>query len=203
MAEPHLPNQAAHHVIPFIKFVPQWFIDCGPGSGVEAREVRKRWPRVNLLGLEPSPIGFESASCLFPKNGNSTLLNKAVWDSDCKLNLKKPDDLLHSTFRDWETGNTIEVEARSLDSLDKELGPFDDVLLWMDIEGSEEKALRGASGLFERRVIKAVNIEVNSETAELLNGLLSQYGFDKRRTYLDQGHGGSRDELWLLQKEVV
>ena len=195
MIEPHLPGQAKHHVIPFLKFTPRWFIDCGPGSGAEAEEIREKWPEVSILGLDPSPIGFEAASILFPADENSRLLNVGVWEHDCRLALRKPDDLLHSTFRELP-GKTVEVTARSLDSLDKEFGPFDNALLWIDIEGSEERALLGAKELMERGAIKAINIEVNSTTAEVLHPLLTRYGFSKLRTYFDQGHGRSRDELW-------
>lgn len=204
MVEEHLPTQASQHVIPFLNFTPRWFIDCGPGSGVEAREIREAWPKVKLLGLEPSLIGYEAAKTLFPTGGRSRLLNVGVWDTDCTLTLSKPDDLLHSTFRTFNYPvKSVEVTVRSLDSLDRELGPFYDTLLWIDIEGSEERALLGAKWLLKRGTIKAVNIEVNDETAEVLHDLLASHGFSKLRTYFDQGNGHSRDELWLLNGSKV
>lgn len=200
MIKPHLPTQASEHVIPFLDFTPQWFIDCGPGSGVEALEVKEKWPDVNILRLEPSPVGFIAASRLFPAGDNSRLLNLGVWDFDCKLNLSNPYTLLNSTFRTLdEPESVIEVQVRSLDSLDQEFGPFNDVLLWIDIEGSEMRALSGADNLLGRRVIKAINVEVNGETQYSIHPRLRGHGFSKLRTYFDQGNGHSRDELWVLK----
>lgn len=48
------------------------------------------------------------------------------------------------------------------DYLDRLHGPFHDAVMWLDIEGSELEALYGANGLFTRKAILLVNVEMAS-----------------------------------------
>ena len=204
------PRQAREHFIPHIKFIPEWFIDCGPGCASEYKDARHKWPSVALLGLEPSPIGYEAARQGFPVDDNSLLLQVAIWDKDEIITLHQASDLLHSLcFRradeaqtDDPTGDSadmVKVQARSLDSLDAEYGPFDKVVLWMDIEGSERRALRGAKNLLSRGAIWAVNIETRPEYEIEFNTILSQSGLKTVSRYLQCETYW--DEVWIRRGE--
>lgn len=202
MIAPYKPKQASEHVLPYLKFAPKWFLDCGPGSGVESLSVLAAYPNIKILAIEPSPIGYEAAlKLLNPDKYGIVLINAAIWSEDrSDLLLEKPSQLLCSSFFRNAVGDdpAVRVQGRSLDSLDREYGPFEDVLLWMDIEGSEWNALVGARDLLDRRAIKAINLEVNGNTEGIIHGVMEGRGFRLVRTYFDHGQGGSKDELWEL-----
>lgn len=187
------PTQASEHFTPYVHYTPDWFIDLGPASATEFLAARQAWPRVKLLGLEPSPVGFQYAQERWPADG--ILLQAAAWDTDGTLTLHQANDLLHGicypgwneAMNDDPTGisaDMLTVPCRSLDSLDREYGPFREAVIWADIEGSERRALKGAIGLFERKAICAVNLEMRPAYTKEVDAFMTQYGFDKVRCYL-------------------
>jgi FkbM family methyltransferase len=199
-------GQATEHFIPYLDFAPKWFIDCGPGSAVEFLNMRYEWPTVKLIGLEPSPVGYEAAKARWPKDG--VLLNAAVWDCDGTVKLCYPQDLLHGTcYHDGQHNiaddttlpadfmDVADVPCRSIDSLDIEYGPFVDAALWMDIEGAERRALKGAAKVLERGGIRAVNLETRPDVCAEVAAVLQGYGFRKVREYF--ACETVRDEVWL------
>lgn len=210
VGDSYKPRQAKEHFIPHINFIPEWFIDCGPGCASEYKDARLQWPSVTLLGLEPSPIGYEAAKLKFPKDDQALLLQVAVWDKDEVINLHQSSDLLHSlcfkradeAVTDDPTGDSsdmAQVQARSLDSLDQEYGPIDKAILWLDIEGSERRALRGAYKLLRRGAIWAVNIETRPEYEQEFNIILSQSGLKSIGRYFECDTYW--DEVWVRRGE--
>lgn len=192
----YLPDQARHHLLPRLDFVPRWFIDCGPGSGGEALVMMEAFPDIRVIGVEPSPAGFREASRLWGGAGN--LVEKAMWDApDQKIELFGPEELLHSTsfYRGSKEGSIL-VETTSLDALDALYGPFEYAILWMDIEGAEANALRGGKDTFARGAVRAVNLEVRPTTEGELHTILLGYGLRKVSEYLVCET--YRDEVWLL-----
>lgn len=152
---------AVHQYEPF-----KWFLLGGPANANEAQTALRRWPGVKVVGVEPNPdaIAFQ-LSHGWP--GGHPLINRALWGSIRQIHVA-------------DTGSTL-VHARAAfggdlsrgiwqtttwDELDKQYGPFEDALLWMDIEGSELEALQGALGLLNRKAILAANIELLSRPEE-------------------------------------
>ncbi len=175
-----------------------------PPVAEEHLDARTAWRAVKLLGLEPSPVGYAAALTRWPADGQ--LLNAAVWDSDGEITLHKATDMCHGTaFKDWahnladdltgDSGDMVTVPARSLDSLDAEYGPFADVALWIDIDGSESRALAGAAKLLARNAILAVNIETRPEFAKAIGQLLRTAGLAPVRKYLECR--SYWDEVWV------
>lgn len=203
------PGQARQHFIPYLKFTPEWFIELGPGSAVEFLEVREKWPEVKLLGLEPSPVGYQAAKARWPADG--ILLQVAGWECDGLIRLFHPGDLLHSLCYydgphvldddplalDNKLEDSVLIPARSLDSLDKEYGPFKNAVLWMDIEGSERRVLKGAAKLLKRGAIRAVNVEVRPQYAKVIGDLLKAGDLQKVREYF--ACETVRDEVWTRE----
>lgn len=199
-------RQASEHFIPFVRVIPKWFIDCGPGSAWEFQAANRAWPNARILGLEPSPVGYRAALNRWPKGG--ILLPVAAWDRDEPVRLYYPQDLLHGTaFFDGErninddvtpapTDDWLEVQGRSLDSLDREYGPFEQVALWMDIEGAERRALRGAKNLLDRGEIVAVNVEVRPDSYREVKEILTKAGLKFVRDYF--ACETVRDEVWTI-----
>lgn len=187
------PGQALEHFCPYVPFKPQWFIDCGPACAEEHLDARAAWPGVRLLGLEPSPVGYAAAARRWPADG--VLLNAAAWDADGVVTLHQAHDMLHGTtfvsmehsFRDDVSGeprDAVEAAARSLDSLDREYGPFAEAVLWLDVDGSELRVLRGAAGLLARGAIVAVNVETRPQNADALAAVLKAAGLASVRRYM-------------------
>ena len=200
----HLPLQAREHFIPYIQFQPKWLLSCGPANGEEYLAIRKHWPGIRLLGLEPSPVGYAYALKQWPADG--ILLQVAVWDRDETVTLHKAHDLMHGTcFVDFDhiladdltgdSGDSIQVPARSLDSLDAEYGPFAEAILWLDVEGSERRALEGATWLIARGAIRAVNIEMRPQYATDFQRLFESWGFVSVRRYFECETYW--DEVWV------
>lgn len=199
------PGQAAEHFCPYLPHAPAWFIDLGPGSAEEHLDARRAWPACHLLGMEPSPVGYAAALRRWPDNGR--LLPAAAWDTDGELALHKANDILHGTaFANYDailadapggtTGDMVRVVCRSLDSLDREYGPFADVALWMDVEGAEQRVLRGAAGLLARRAILAVNVETRPANAAEIGQVLEGAGMRRVNRYL--ACATYWDDVWVL-----
>ena len=87
------------------------------------------------------------------------------------------------------------VQARSLDSIDQQYGPFREAALWMDVEGSERRVLRGAKRLLEDGVITSVNIEMRPHLAEEFDRVFKGYGFVSIRRYFECATYW--DEVWV------
>lgn len=210
--EPYKKGQCYDHFLPRLDFKPEWMIDCGPANAYEAMTVYNRWNDVKFLLLEPSPISFEAALKNLPPGG--TLLEAAVWDRDTYVDLYYPEDLLHSNLfgthenaivedthgLGFDTSDVSKVQARSLDSLDNEYGPFSKAILWLDVEGAERRALKGASRLLESGAIWAINLENRPDFAAEIDQLLIPRGFEKLYTYFECA--SVRDEVWLLKTRV-
>src|SRR5207244_11987481 len=81
----------------------------------------------------------------------------------------------------------------SWDRLDGMCGPFDRAVLWLDVEGSELRALRGAARLLARGAVDLVNVEVidrggDRAALEAVSELLRGAGLDRKSTRLNSSH---------------
>lgn len=190
MSEYYSPDNLATVILHVPKgLTPKWLLLGGPADGCEAQKARIQWPSIRIIGIEPNPEAYEWQL----KNG---------WPSDCPLLLYA---LADSCGQDIELvyepgklrnascdpdslkgnrGNPSAVyrkaETISLDYLDWRYGPFEDAILWLDIEGSEYKALQGAKYLIERRAFVVMNLEMQNRVPGLMEGipaLLSPYGY--------------------------
>jgi hypothetical protein len=124
-------------------------------------------------------IGHEAGSVRFNINyGNSNLGLSEV-----------------SHFFSAKTGHEIQVECRDLDRIVSELGLPPPALIKIDIEGAEERAVRGMHAtLAEHRPILVLELH-GAEVAELTLDLLTPLGYRYR-------HPEQPDEL-LEQGELL
>jgi hypothetical protein len=82
----------------------------------------------------------------------------------------------------WVPGDAYEVKTRTLDSLSEVYGPFEDAVLWVDIEGSELDALCGAFNLLKK--VRLINLEAYAHIQlPLINELLTYHGFMLRKVW--------------------
>src|SRR5262245_10603708 len=173
----------------WVKEVPRWFLDLGPGPpGGEAAWAKATWPGVHILGLEPCAARYQDCLPSFP----GRLLQVAAWDEDTPglpFYVSEPHNLW-GVFAPPEVSVTEVVAGRSLDSLDREYGPFDGVVIWADIEGAELRMLQGAEGLLRSRRVLALNLEVRPVpfapgwcVEEEVDAFLGRFGFARARDY--------------------
>lgn len=186
----------------FLKRAPAWFLLGGPGQGDEGQVIKVAFPDCKVIGWEPCPSLFE-----WQREGNfpDLLLPSALSDACGAADfVVTPDHPMCSTLRaGYRDGGTRQVEAMTLDAADALYGPFDNALLWLDIEGSEMAALRGAVKLFARRAIALVNVEVmlteEETTGKEMAALMMAYGFEKL-DHWDRESGNHIDVIWGLKE---
>lgn len=200
------PDQIKY-VFPFLGFHPEWFLLGGPADAWEAQVMRSKIPTLAIAGFEPNPTFYNLQRAWgFP----GLLLPYALWEERRTLELRIPDsgedpmqELRCGSLIKFQDGanRTTSVEARTLDDLSDEFGPFRRALLWIDIEGSELQCLRGARRLMENREIHVINAEVEDYAAPEIARLLGGYGIREVKrwnanTVIDPD--GSRRDWWNI-----
>lgn len=211
MEDVYRPGQVGA-IIPFIRSFPkiEHFLLGGPADGNEAQVFVKDFPSVKVFGFEPSKTMYEYQL----RNGfPGMLLNIALWSSDQELELvegsgRTPRDNGRTAV--VREGPDSTVRSRSLDSLSEQYGPFTNSVLWIDIEGSEEEALKGARALLTAKHVKLINLEAHidrdSETQPLnhpiFHPFLEAFGFREVKRWNGQRYGtGIRwDLVFKLEK---
>jgi FkbM family methyltransferase len=162
----------------FLRYIPnrRSCIQAGGNVGVYPRALAKHFDHVSTF--EPNRENFE---CLLKNtNGNGNITKKRYALGEFK---KKVGTASH------EEGNAGAVHVTN-DGEDTIVAPIDDMvldecdLIWLDVEGYEEPALRGADRTI-KRFKPAVIIEEKSILADILHGLKPEAASDwlKRRQY--------------------
>lgn len=167
----------AKNVFPFIVDEPRWLILAGPASGNEAQCFSRRWTALRVLGIEPN---HEARTWQFKYGGwnhDWPLLPYALSNAARTQHMRLPHGYLESASLDPVHADScypeerVEVTTVTLDHLDSLFGPFEDAVLWMDIEGSEYKALQGAVELLRRRAFQLINVEMLTGVTEVMEGV--------------------------------
>ena len=181
--EVYEPGQISN-IYPFINFDPGWFLLGGPADATEAQDMRKRFPNVCIIGFEPNPLFYSiQAARGFP----GRLLPVALWGERTELEIKRVSHQLgfwmeHRSgsalkFNDVGTARTICIaEAYPLDLLDEMYGPFENAVLWIDIEEAETQCLRGASKLLGEGRIRLINAVLHAEDLGPVLDILEPFG---------------------------
>lgn len=140
----------------------EWFVIGGPANANEAQTIKQSYPNMKCVGFEPN-ISMLNAQRMLKFPGD--LHQIALWKEDTTLDLKIPNgrDISSSLNRDKDFKKECtkkQVPARTLDTLEKEYGPWDNIVLWLDIEDSEYEALQGAKRLFNEGKVLLCNVEI-------------------------------------------
>lgn len=138
------------------------FFDLGPGVLNSEAWRKDLWAGFEIFGLEPDPTRYEKLKETFP----GTLLNIAVSDVEGEMK-----GILHDTSGFIAGGypgytKEIVVKTTTLDALDEKYGPFDEIAIWADIEGSELKMLKGATEVLKKTNWITVELHTGPKTAE-------------------------------------
>ena len=140
-------------------------IGVGPPHKGEFRHYKNRFPKIELYGCEPNPVLFSKLLPMF----QGKLIQTAISDQP-EVDLYMECDN-HKTFGRSSihpvkglASNTLTCSALTLDEFDRQCGQPDNILLWMDIEGSELIALKTGEELLSSGRVRAINLEVRSDT---------------------------------------
>jgi len=143
----------------FIIEPPDLMLDVGVGPKSEYLSLASVYPEMKIIGFEPHPVRFISIL----KKFNGLLLPYAIWNKNETVEIySNTEDALMfdppSCFRYSDSQLSVSMEAKTLDWVLDYIGDFNNVLLWIDIEGAELKALQGAPKMLEK--VQYINIEV-------------------------------------------
>jgi len=185
-------------VFPLVKRPPTWLLLGGPADADEAQTAVKQWPDIKVLGVEPSKAMYEYQ--LAHDWPGSLLLQCALGSSVGQGQIHISGDTPRcSSFVADHPGELHTVDITTLDVLDEIHGPFENAILWLDVEGSEYEALLGARKLFDRGAIAMVNVECLVRLQELfvpIEKFLADYKFHLVHTWNIQ-HNFVSDRIYM------
>lgn len=181
-------------------FVQQWFlpppqlsessirriVEIGTNIGAALAALAARYPRAQLLGVEPDGQNAELARRnVAAFDGRCRVVQAAAWDSACDLAIERRRREWGLVVRppkrddppDWPTVRALPV-ADLLDRLDPH-EPID--YLFMDVEGTERRLLSGEAGWLSR--VRSIRLESEHEYGSNPNeaaATLRRLGFDTK-----------------------
>lgn len=187
-------------VAPHLPRPPRWLVVAGLGDGIEAQCAARRWPGVRCVGVDPDPraVYWQTAHGF---TGHLWRVGLSVRAGHARLFLDELNcpSMFPANVDAAPPGKVVLAPTVTLDDLDRKFGPFDDALLWLDVEGWEYMALAGGHGLLDSGRVLGVNWERRMENEELSGrhaaALLRRYDFAPVLTWGRQWWG--HDELWV------
>jgi FkbM family methyltransferase len=143
-------------------------VDCGANVGFSAAYFLTRFPRAEVLGVEPDPGNFAAMERnLRPYGARARALRKAVWSSTTGLVLTEAP---FGDSREWAVsvreahpGERPSVEAVDIASL---IGDRRVDVLKIDVEGAEREIFAGDCPWLEQ--VDNIVIELHGPECELL-----------------------------------
>ena len=177
-------------ILPFLPRRPKWLIVGGPADSNEAQYLKGKWPDIKIIGIEPNPEAVEWQKTVGEWPPDAYLIPSALGDEPGKVMemIMEPGRLHNASLepkqvednRSNANAKFLQVTTVTLDGLDSIYGPFEDAVVWMDIEGSEYRALQGATNLIKSGRVLLWNIEMLNRVPGLMEGvprLLAEGGY--------------------------
>jgi FkbM family methyltransferase len=190
-------------------------LDVGANEGQFAHEMRKRFPNARIVSFEPNPQVFTQLNAWAMADGNAHAINCAIGEEDGTLEMNVHVDHSASSsllptsayeedlFPQTKRQKRVSVQVRRLDDVLVEhgivVGP--NTFLKFDIQGFEEKAMRGAPKTLAG--VGAMMTEVFLEhlyegQADFLNlGIMARDAGLRYAGNVDQIIGSEGQVMWL------
>lgn len=193
---PYSPGQLKH-LERFVRAKPRWLVLGGPSCATEAQTASRLWPGLRVLGVEPNERMIEwQRRRGFP----GELLHGALSDASGRVPFFNVQGAAGGfVVPDSGVPTSVMVPAFTLDELETRYGPFEDAVLWLDIEGSELAALRGATDLLTSGRVQILNLEFcdrNPEDGAAVASILAANGYRLADVW-NQNSGAHHDEVWV------
>jgi FkbM family methyltransferase len=139
------------------------------GVGLQFQEldvILKSWPDIKVFGCEPHPHAYEEALKTYPGTLTNVALSNQIGDSFLFGKKGHTDGSTLFPHEEW-LGRNFPVKTTTLDALYPveegfpRLQPENQVLLWLDCEGSELDVLQGGEVFLQN--VDVVNVELTSK----------------------------------------
>jgi len=197
---------------------PQAVCDIGSMDGADALRFARLLPESQIVIFEANPDNYRKiVHNLSVRARNIITCNEIVWNENDPRNfhLVKPSSVkgvdehlrgMSSVFyRDTlEEQDCVELTGVRLDTKMSQIGSYESLALWIDVEGGAYEVLEGMSGI--RDNVALIHAEV--ETREFWNGQKTRaqvLDLAERMGYQLLGHGRNKDQhdIVLVDKNVL
>jgi hypothetical protein len=198
------PDGEVPRIVSYINGEPQtlYNIGVGPLPHNEAHEFKKLFPELNVKGLEPQYGVFVERY----KDYCGDIFPWGIWSEQSIKKMHLVHSLGESSIlpkkKTWSWGRTKRlrntgttyISCITLDQFDELMGFPEDIFLWMDIEGAELEAFKGADRLLSSGRLKWVDCEVddakrrkNSPLWSDITSILNKYNYKLLKCHDDAG----------------
>jgi len=138
--------------------------DVGANVGQTSKAYRRIFPSAEIWAFEPFPENFEVLRrALRDKQFHPVPLALSDDIGSVALNIGGA-SITHSLLRrDTDTGDAVQVQTDTIDHFCSQHGVSVIDILKVDVEGAESRVFQGTRGMFSRRAIRSVFVEVYFE----------------------------------------
>lgn len=185
--------------------------DIGVGPKSEYLTLNNKFPLAKFYGLEANPNTYKEIEQKFP----GTVLPMAVSETGETVRYVVHEQNVMASglipYDNAKDGEEIFVPSITLDNFDKRFESPNGILLWMDIEGYELKALRSGSELIRSGSVKLINLEVRPRwngksggcTESEIDEHLAGFGYKKIFVYNHYPQSRHHDAIYLLDGHIL
>lgn len=171
-------DRQVEHILPWCPTKVDWFVIGGPADGNEAQVFKEHYKHCKVLGFEPNRWMRDFQS----RHGFPGQMYPRALYSDNKLRefIVPGNDRCGSLnkYTEMEEGFTKQqISCATLKSISHIHPGFDNIVLWIDIEGAELECLKGADELLANKTIKVINVESFTDSREDLVKYVTGYGY--------------------------
>lgn len=191
------PHQL-EHVVRWLPREPRWLVLGGPSQADEAQTAKRLWPAIEVIAFEPVERMREWQA----RHGFlGRMIPRALWHEETEVEMWGIDGPTGSSVLPLPNGARLpdRVRTTTLDIAERQFGPFEDALLWLDIEGAELEALQGGRELLASGRVLLINVETcdrelgaRAAIGELLKGC----GYHCAERW-NSASGAHHDEVWI------
>jgi FkbM family methyltransferase len=152
----------------------QTIIDVGANEGQFAKEYLEYFPKARVVSFEPVPQAYDRLAAWAASDGRVTVIKAAVGEANGKLDMFEHVDFTASSSllkttkaveERWpKTGNqrVISIDVTTLDDALAGVPLTPGVLVKIDVQGYEDRVIRGASRTLRATDAAIIEIDLDS-----------------------------------------